>query len=190
MRNNQHSAGRPVNMIFWSIFVVCGVILDVITKNIAANTLCRNVANAGYFEYCQRWDWMSVPVFKGLSWTLAYNEGAAFSFLADEAGWQRWFFIGITVVISVILFFWIRRTEAVEKMLRFGLACVLVGAIGNLIDRVLLGHVIDFIHVYYRDYHFPIFNVADIFVTTGVGFIILSSLTEKKRKIANQSSLS
>ncbi|UNM95278.1 signal peptidase II [Ignatzschineria rhizosphaerae] len=157
-------------MIYWSLFVIIGVILDFGTKSLAENLLL-------YGE--------PIPVIPGfLNWTLAYNPGAAFSFLADQAGWQRWFFIGITVVIAIVLFFWIKRTDRVEKLLRFGLACVLVGAIGNLIDRVVLGHVIDFIHVTYNGRSFPIFNVADIFVTSGVGLIILSSFTEKKRKLS------
>lgn len=160
--------GRPVNMIFWSAFVVIGVLLDFGTKYAAEHLLL-------YGE--------SIPLFNGFSWTLVYNPGSAFSFLADGGGWQRWFFIAITVVIAIVLFIWIKRTSPVEKILRFGLACVLVGAIGNFIDRVFLGHVIDFIHVYYGNRHFPIFNVADIFVTTGVGFIILSSFTEKRRKL-------
>ncbi|WP_026878357.1 signal peptidase II [Ignatzschineria larvae DSM 13226] len=160
--------GRPVNMIFWSLFVVVGVLLDIGSKYAAEHLLLYG---------------QSVPVLPFLNWTLVYNPGAAFSFLADQEGWQRWFFIGITTLIAIILFFWIRRTKPQEHLLRIGLASVLVGAIGNLIDRVTLGHVIDFIHVYYGQYHFPIFNVADIFVTVGVGFIILSSITEKRRKI-------
>lgn len=170
MHKVNHSQ-RPVNMIFWSIFVVLGVLMDFSTKYAAEHLLLYG---------------QSVPVFEGFSWTLAYNPGSAFSFLADQGGWQRWFFIGITLVISVVLFVWIKRTTSVEKLLRVGLACVLVGAIGNFIDRVFLGHVIDFIHVYYGDRHFPIFNVADIFVTTGVGFIIISSFIEKKRKFVEE----
>ncbi len=164
---------RPVNMLYWSLFVIFGVILDFGTKSLAENLLLYGDP---------------VPVLPGfLNWTLAYNPGAAFSFLADQSGWQRWFFIGMTVIISIVLFFWIKRTERVERLLRFGLACVLIGAIGNLIDRVFLGHVIDFIHVTYGSRSFPIFNIADIFVTSGVGFIILSSFTEKKRKLAHLS---
>lgn len=173
MRKVNSNQERPVNMFYWSLFVIVGVVLDFGTKSLAENFLL-------YGE--------PISVIPGfLNWTLAYNPGAAFSFLADQAGWQRWFFIGITLIIAIVLFFWIKRTERVEKLLRFGLACVLVGAIGNLIDRLFLGHVIDFIHVYYQGRSFPIFNVADIFVTSGVGFIILSSLTEKKRKLANRS---
>ena len=163
---------KPVNIYFWMTFVVIGVLLDFGTKYAAEHLLL-------YGE--------SIPVFKGLSWTLVYNPGSAFSFLADQGGWQRWFFVAITVVISLILFFWIKRTSSSEKLLRFGLAAVLVGAIGNLIDRVVLGHVVDFIHVYFNDWHFPIFNVADIFVTTGVAFILLSSLTEKRRQREDES---
>lgn len=172
MHKVDHSQ-RPVNMVFWSIFVVIGVLLDFGTKYAAEHLLLYG---------------QSVPVFEGFNWTLAYNPGSAFSFLADQGGWQRWFFIGITIVISIVLFVWIKRTTPVEKILRLGLACVLVGAIGNFIDRVFLGHVIDFIHVYFGERHFPIFNVADIFVTTGVGFIIISSFIEKKRKFAQEKS--
>lgn len=172
MRKSSHQE-KPVNIYFWTIFVMAGVLLDFGTKYAAKHLLL-------YGE--------SIPVFKGLSWTLVYNPGSAFSFLANQGGWQRWFFVAITVVISLILFFWIKRTSPAEKLLRLGLAAVLVGAIGNLIDRVVLGHVVDFIHVYIRDWHFPIFNVADIFVTTGVVFILLSSFTEKRQQREEQKS--
>ncbi len=172
MRKSSHQE-KPVNIYFWTIFVMVGVLLDFGTKYAAEHLLL-------YGE--------SIPVFKGLSWTLVYNPGSAFSFLANQGGWQRWFFVAITVVISLILFFWIKRTSPAEKLLRLGLAAVLVGAIGNLIDRVVLGHVVDFIHVYIRDWHFPIFNVADIFVTTGVVFILLSSFTEKRQQREEQQS--
>lgn len=172
MRKSSHQE-KPVNIYFWTIFVMAGVLLDFGTKYAAEHLLL-------YGE--------SIPVFKGLSWTLVYNPGSAFSFLANQGGWQRWFFVAITVVISLILFFWIKRTSPAEKLLRLGLAAVLVGAIGNLIDRVVLGHVVDFIHVYIRDWHFPIFNVADIFVTTGVVFILLSSFTEKRQQREEQKS--
>ncbi|PWD86662.1 signal peptidase II [Ignatzschineria cameli] len=172
MRKSSHQE-KPVNIYFWTIFVMAGVLLDFGTKYAAEHLLL-------YGE--------SIPVFKGLSWTLVYNPGSAFSFLANQGGWQRWFFVAITVVISLILFFWIKRTSPAEKLLRLGLAAVLVGAIGNLIDRVVLGHVVDFIHVYIRDWHFPIFNVADIFVTTGVVFILLSSFTEKRQQREEQQS--
>ena len=171
MHKVDSNQGRPVNMFYWSLFIIFGVIFDFGTKYAAEHLLLYGDP---------------VPIIPGLlNWTLAYNPGAAFSFLADQSGWQRWFFIGITLVIIVVLFVWIKRTEKVERLLRVGLACIMIGAIGNLIDRVFLGHVIDFIHVYYGDRHFPIFNVADIFVTSGVGLIILSSFTEKKRKLAH-----
>ncbi len=166
MRNDLRIEPVKPKMLYWLLFIIVGVILDYVTKQWANSSLL-------YGE--------SVAIFPGLNWTLVYNQGAAFSFLASHDGWQRWFFVAVSSIISIVLFVWILRTKAKEKLLRFGLVMVLTGAIGNLIDRISLGYVIDFIHLYYRDYHWPIFNLADIFVSVGVGIIILSSLLESRK---------
>ncbi len=114
-----------------------------------------------------------------LSWRLAYNYGAAFSFLADHAGWQRWFFIVIAVIAAIVIAVLIIRRKAHERILPYGLALIMSGAIGNVIDRIWHGYVIDFISTQFGTYYFPIFNFADICVSIGAGLVILSSFVER-----------
>ena len=118
-----------------------------------------------------------------LNWTLAYNYGAAFSFLADAGGWQKWFFSGLALAMSLFLLIYLVKVPRQAKLLSIGLALMLGGAVGNLIDRLLHGHVIDFIHVHYADaWHYPIFNIADMGITIGVALIVIDMLfLEKKR---------
>ncbi|HEK1770363.1 TPA: signal peptidase II [Pseudomonas putida] len=115
------------------------------------------------------------------SWTLAYNTGAAFSFLADSSGWQRWLFALIAVVVSAVLVVWLKRLGRNETWLAVALALVLGGAIGNLWDRVVLGHVVDFILVHWRNtHHFPAFNLADSAITVGAVMLALDMFKSKK----------
>ncbi len=109
------------------------------------------------------------------------NTGAAFSILAQASGWQRWFFIGLAIVVSVALMIWLRRIRADQTILAIGLSLVLGGALGNVIDRVVWGHVIDFIRVHYENNAFPAFNVADSAITVGAAFLILDSLLDYRR---------
>ena len=113
-----------------------------------------------------------VPVVPLFNLTLAYNTGAAFSFLSDAGGWQRWFFILLTVAVVAVLVNWLWRMRAEERLHAASISLILGGAIGNLIDRVLHGHVIDFIDVYYGSHHWPIFNIADSAITVGVTLLI------------------
>jgi len=105
---------------------------------------------------------------------LAYNKGAAFSFLADAGGWQRGFFISLAVVISAFLL-WMMRAHPANRLLCVALALVFGGAMGNLYDRVVLGHVVDFIQIHGAGYYFPAFNVADSAISVGAGLLILDS---------------
>ena len=115
------------------------------------------------------------------SWTLAYNTGAAFSFLADGAGWQRWLFALIAVVVSAVLVVWLKRLGRNETWLAVALALVLGGAIGNLYDRIVLGHVVDLILVHLQNRHyFPAFNVADSAITVGAVMLALDMFKSKK----------
>lgn len=117
------------------------------------------------------------------SWTLAYNKGAAFSFLADQGGWQRWFFALIALGVSAVLVVWLQRLKSHERLLAVGLALVLGGALGNLYDRVVLGHVVDFILVHWQDrWFFPAFNLADSAITVGAGILILDMFINKKEQ--------
>jgi signal peptidase II len=111
-----------------------------------------------------------------------HNTGAAFSFLSDASGWQRWFFTALAVGVSVGILIWLRRLPATgQRLLAAALALVLGGALGNVIDRVLWGHVIDFIRVHYQDWYFPAFNVADAAITTGAALLILDNLLVYRR---------
>ncbi len=105
---------------------------------------------------------------------LAYNKGAAFSFLNDAGGWQRWFFTVVSLVASAVIIYLLRK-HANEKWFCFALAFILGGAIGNLIDRVVYGHVIDFVQVHGAGYYFPAFNVADSAITLGAIVLIWQS---------------
>lgn len=103
-----------------------------------------------------------------------HNQGAAFSFLADAGGWQKWFFSGISVVAAIVITYLIQKYRT-EKLFCVGLALVLGGAIGNLYDRVTLGYVVDFLNFHYRDIYWPAFNVADSAICIGVGLLLLDS---------------
>ncbi|WP_439859705.1 signal peptidase II [Pseudomonas sp. MBLB4136] len=115
------------------------------------------------------------------SWTLAYNTGAAFSFLAGASGWQRWFFAAIALVVSVVLVIWLKRLKPEETWLAVALALVLGGALGNLVDRVVLGHVVDFILVHWQHrWYFPAFNIADSAITVGAIILALDMFKSNK----------
>lgn len=139
------------------------VVIDQITKQLAENSL-------------QLYERIAIMPFFNL--TLAYNEGAAFSFLADAGGWQRWFFVTLTLVICTVLIAWLKKTD--NKIEQWAISLVLAGAIGNnLIDRLLFGHVIDFLDFYYDTHHWPAFNVADMAISGGVALFILATFIHK-----------
>lgn len=115
----------------------------------------------------------SVQVTSWFDFTLAYNTGAAFSFLSDAGGWQRWFFAIVALGVSAFIAVWMWRLPKEQRLLGFGLALILGGAIGNLYDRLALGHVIDFISVHYQSYYWPAFNIADSAICVGAAFLII-----------------
>ncbi|AGM41434.1 lipoprotein signal peptidase [Spiribacter salinus M19-40] len=121
-----------------------------------------------------------VAVAPGLNVTLAFNPGAAFSFLAASGGWQRWLLSGLALAISAYLVYWLAGVSRRDRLQMLGLAGVLGGAIGNLIDRLYLGAVVDFIDVYYGEWHWPAFNLADSAITLGVIAILLSVLRDSR----------
>jgi signal peptidase II len=122
-------------------------------------------------------------VFSWLNITLAHNYGAAFSFLSDAGGWQRWFFMMLASGISMVLLVWLVRLPRKDWLTALGLSLILGGAIGNLVDRVQLGFVVDFIDVYYKNWHFPAFNVADSAITCGVFLLLLEVLLMSKARV-------
>ncbi|MBU1689580.1 MAG: lipoprotein signal peptidase [Gammaproteobacteria bacterium] len=120
-----------------------------------------------------------IAVMPSFNLVLAYNSGAAFSFLAGAGGWQRGFFSGIAVVAAVVIVYLLRKHRG-EKLFSLALAMILGGALGNLIDRVLLGHVVDFLDFYVQAYHWPAFNVADMAITGGAGLLIWDSFKNRE----------
>jgi len=121
-----------------------------------------------------------VEVLPVLDFTLLHNTGAAFSLLAGASGWQRWFFIGLACVVSVMLVVWIWRTPRGEKLLPLALALILGGALGNVIDRAVHGYVVDFIHAHWGASYFPAFNIADSAITVGAVLLILDAFRERR----------
>lgn len=118
-----------------------------------------------------------LPVF---NFTYVHNYGAAFSFLSEAGGWQKYFFSIIAITISVLLIYWLKKLPATNKLLCSAYALVLAGAIGNLIDRLVHGYVIDFLHVYYQQYDFPVFNIADVAISIGAALLLLDAFFEQK----------
>jgi len=147
----------------WLSLVV--IVLDQATKFLVTR----------FFELYER-----VEVLPVLDFTLLHNTGAAFSLLADAPGWQRWFFIGLAGAVSVLLVVWIWRTPRGEKLLPLALALILGGAVGNVIDRIVHGYVVDFIHAHWGDAYFPAFNIADSAITIGAVLLILDAFREKR----------
>ena len=120
-----------------------------------------------------------IDVLPVLNFALAYNTGAAFSFLADAGGWQKFFFSGVAIVVSVYLTYAISQAKVSEKQLVVAYSLVIAGALGNLIDRIRIEKVVDFIHVFYQSWHFPYFNVADMSITVGAILMIMDAFNLK-----------
>lgn len=142
----------------WLLFSVLIVVLDLWTKQIATENLTL---------------YRPVQINSWLNMMLAHNYGAAFSFLSQAGGWQRWFFTGLAAVVSLILIVWLFRLNAKERLTGLALSMIIGGAIGNLADRVNHGYVVDFIDVYYKTYHWPAFNLADSAITCGIILLLV-----------------
>lgn len=155
--------GRVVNkMAFaWLLLSLLIVVLDLWTKQIATESLTL---------------YRPIELTSWLNMTLAHNYGAAFSFLSDAGGWQRWLFTGLASVVTVVLIVWLIRLPMKEKLTAAALSLVIGGAVGNLIDRIVNGYVVDFIDVYYHDSHWPAFNLADSAITCGVILLLIDGI--------------
>ncbi|HJT97323.1 MAG TPA: signal peptidase II [Rhodanobacteraceae bacterium] len=150
------------NALIWLVLSAIVIALDQLTKHIAI---------AALQPYAPQ------PVIPGLlNWTLAYNTGAAFSFLHDAGGWQRWLFSALAVGVSAVLVVWLSRLARSDWRTALPLALVVGGALGNLIDRMRFGHVTDFIEVYYRQWSWPAFNLADSAICVGAVALIVFGL--------------
>ena len=147
-------------MLKWLWLSLLAVILDQASK----------LAIAGSMQLYQ-----SIEIVPYFNLTYVHNTGAAFSFLSEAGGWQRWFFAGLALVISVVIAVWLARLKRHETLLAVALSLILGGAIGNLIDRLAYGYVIDFLDVYYQTWHWPAFNIADSAITLGVILMLVES---------------
>jgi signal peptidase II len=124
--------------------------------------------------------YQSIAVLPVLQITRLHNPGAAFSFLADATGWQRWLFTALAIVVSAALILWLRRIDRSARALASAVALILGGALGNVIDRLRLGHVIDFIYVHWGEHYFPAFNVADSAISVGAAILLLDAWLEAR----------
>ena len=146
---------------------------------IVADQLSKGWIEANYQlgDYTMVWPWLDI--------IRLHNPGAAFSFLAGAGGWQRWFFIVLALGVSVVLLWWLRGVhEAAERRLAIALSLILGGAIGNVIDRIEHGYVVDFIHVHWGRAYFPAFNIADAALTVGAALMIFDAFLEWRRERA------
>ena len=151
--------------LIWLWVTVVLLILDQVTK---------------YVVSTQMQLYQSIELLPVFNFTYVHNYGAAFSFLSEAGGWQRWFFSIIAISISVLLTYWLKKLPAKNLVLCGAYSLVLAGALGNLYDRLTYGYVIDFIHVYYDTWHFPAFNIADSAICIGAGLLLLDAFRDQK----------
>lgn len=156
---------KPLMKWLWLALLV--IILDQLTKWLASDLLVLH---------------QPVAVMPMFNLTLMHNTGAAFSFLHDAGGWQRWMFTLIAIVVSVVIVAWMRQLKNKDIWQAVGLSMILGGAIGNVIDRLIHGYVVDFIEVYYDIYYWPAFNIADSAISVGVGILIIDGIRDYLRQ--------
>ncbi|MDF2178229.1 signal peptidase II [Aliiglaciecola sp. CAU 1673] len=128
--------------------------------------------------------YQSVQIMPSFNLTYVRNYGAAFSFLSDSGGWQRWFFTAIAIGVSGLILYWLKQTKAEQVLLPSAFCLILGGALGNLYDRLAYGYVIDFLDVYYGTWHWPAFNIADSAICVGAALLIIDSFRGGKEKQA------
>jgi signal peptidase II len=159
------SASSLKGMLPWLILAAIIIVADQFTKTLIL----------GYYKLGD-----STPVTSFFNIVRVHNTGAAFSFLANAGGWQRWFFTGIGAVATIFIL-WMLRSHHGQKLFAFALACILGGAIGNVIDRLLHGYVVDFLDFYVKGWHWPAFNIADSAIFIGAACLILDEILRVKR---------
>lgn len=162
----KHSRSASRRLAPWLGVIALVILADQLSKIVIAKT----------FAYGER-----MSVLHGFfDLTVIYNKGAAFSFLSNAAGWQRWLFTGIGIAAALFIVFLLAR-HGTQRLFAYALALIAGGALGNVVDRVIHGHVIDFILVYWRDWSFPAFNVADSAISIGAALLILDELLRVRR---------
>ncbi|GAB4199987.1 MAG: signal peptidase II [Wenzhouxiangellaceae bacterium] len=166
---------RILFMLRWLLLSGAIIVADLWTKALASR-------NLELYSPQPLTDWFNL--------TLAHNRGAAFSFLHGADGWQRWLLSGISLVVSVILVVWLWQTPLRSRRQALAISLVLGGAIGNLVDRLRLGYVVDFIDVHVAGWHWPAFNIADSAITIGITLLIIDSFWPAQRSPAAERSVS
>ncbi len=160
-------------MLKWLWVTAVVLFVDLYTKSLASELLILH---------------QPVNIFAGFNFTLMHNTGAAFSFLSDAAGWQRWFFSIVAIVVSAIIVLWLKKLSKDQVWLAIALALILGGAVGNVYDRLTLGYVVDFIDVYYGSAHWPAFNIADSAISVGAVMFIIDTIRNPKQSDSVESS--
>jgi len=151
----------------WLWLALAVIVADQVTKTLV-------IRSFELYEVLEVWPILEI--------TRLHNTGAAFSLLAGASGWQRWFFVGLAVVVSIGIIYWLwRMPRNTPFWLPTGLSLVMGGALGNVVDRLLHGHVVDFLHFHWEGWYFPAFNLADTAITIGAGLLILDALLEGRR---------
>jgi len=165
MARGSKSSGGGIGLLHWLGLAFIIILVDQFTK----------VLILGYYRLGD-----ATYVTSFFNVVRVHNLGAAFSFLADASGWQRWFFTALGCIAAGVIL-WMLRSHAGQRLFSFALACVMGGAIGNVIDRVLHGYVVDFLDFHSHGHHFPAFNVADSAITIGAACLILDELLRVRR---------
>ena len=165
MATKGKSPSSGPSLALWLALAVLVILLDQITKTLIIGTFKLGDTQ---------------PVWSFFNLVRVHNTGAAFSFLAGASGWQRWFFTAVGVGAAVFIIYMLRSHPG-QKLFSFALACILGGAIGNVIDRLLHGYVVDFLDFHYAGTHFPAFNIADSAISVGAACLILDELLRVRR---------
>jgi len=165
--NNAFIANKKMSMLKWLWLSALIIVLDQASKWVMSSWL-------SLYE--------TVAVIPFFNLTMAHNTGAAFSFLSQAGGWQRWFFVGLALAVSLGLLIWLKKI-AKTNLEAMSVSLILGGAIGNVIDRVYFGYVIDFLDVYYGSYHWPAFNIADSAIVIGAIILVIDSFTAKPESL-------
>jgi signal peptidase II len=165
MARNKNAFISGSGVWLWLGLALITLLLDQLTK----------IAVIGAFQLGE-----SLPITSFFNLVRVHNPGAAFSFLADAGGWQRWFFTGLGSVAALVMIYLLRKHQS-ETLFCMALSLLLGGAVGNVIDRVLYSYVVDFLDFYYGSWHFPAFNVADSAISLGAGLLILDELLRVRR---------
>jgi signal peptidase II len=154
----------PKNSLMWLLLSLLILVLDQITKTWVSNHLSYN---------------QPVNILPYFDLRLLHNTGAAWSILADQGGWQRWFLSGLAIIVSIVIMVWLTRLDSKQRWLACALALILGGALGNVMDRIIYGYVVDFIDIYYQQWHWPAFNIADIAISIGAIMLLIDAIIFK-----------